>query len=333
MRDTLPAIFSMYASQVQYVQKRGPNQWTSTCPKCGGSPHQDGTLPDRCFWTPVGRNGKASGYCRKCETTFWTDSKREDDANLDPTERRLRAIEEEQQRQKDEQRAQREMLERHERYIRELQAYRDGEIWQRYHDQMGNAGRQYWSRERGLSEFWQDFWQLGYWPNSVWGVPTATIPIFGKGWEPVNMKHRLIGSDRGKYRYEVKGAAAPPLFLCDPAADIAGHVYAIEGELKAAVTYSRLQDAKAVIVGLPGIESNATTIAPLLNADRVTLVVDPGAKRQGIEMARKIGLDKCWLLEPPFKIDDGLLAANATAGEVRRLLRSADRISAFVTGR
>ncbi len=329
MLDSLPSVFARYASQVQFVQKHGPNRWSSTCPKCGGEKHLSGALPDRCIWTPVGKNGKASGYCFQCKTTFWPDS--DDDANLDPTERRLRALEREQARQAAEQQAMADRLARVELYEAERQKYEQGRLWEQYHDQRGEVGKRYWE-QRGLNDFWQDYYQLGYWPNSQWHAATATIPIFGKDYHPVNMKHRLIGVEQGKYRYHIQNGGTP-LFLCNPEADIAGHVYAIEGEIKAAVTYSRLEDANAVIVGLPGVAASEETIAPLKQADRVTLVVDPGAHEQGIELARKIGISKCYMLEPADKIDDGLLAGDIRGNDVKRILSTATRLSAFVTGR
>jgi hypothetical protein len=73
-------------------------------------------------------------------------------------------------------------------------------------------------------------------------------------------------------------------------------------------------------------------LSHLEQADRITLVMDPGAKQQGIQLARRLGIQRCWLLVPPMKIDDGIIASDMEAWQVRRLLASADRLSAFVSG-
>ena len=305
---TLPPEWAVLRGKVNYVQRESAKTYTCSCPFCGGEIHPNGELPDRCT---LFVDTHPTLYCRVCGKVAYPDNfgdgtyRRPSQAELQ--ERRRELIQREEARKRSAERA--------------LVALRNDRMWVRYHEQLNGTGRLYWER-RGLSDFWQDFWQLGWQPRSPWQCATATIPLFAQAWQPLNIKHRLIGVEKGKYRYELAGQLQP-MFLCNPGEPVAGHVYAVEGEIKAMVTFATLDSGEVCMVGLPGTSPALPIIEQLQQAERITLIMDPGAEEQAHDLALRIGAAKCRLLIPPMKIDDGILAAGLSGADVRRILAQA----------
>jgi len=327
MQDQLPPAFQQYASQVQYIQRHGDNKWSSSCPHCGGDIHQEagkvGEWPDRCVWF---LDDKPLGYCFRCTTIFWPDKA---PGYVPPSAEEITAWRT---------RREAELEERKSAADERLEKLRSTEFWQQYHDHMDEQAKQYW-RNRGISNFWQDWWHLGWQEEyrfsshgDVYMRPAATIPLFGADWQFLNLKLRLIDPPDGasKYRYYLSGQPAP-LFLCNPEMPLEGHVYAIEGELKAAVTFAHIDNSDTLVVGMPGSVPPKQVIAQLAQMDRVTLIMDPDAKKQSIDLARAIGLHKTYIIIPPEKIDDAIIRYSVTTPELRRYLRYAPiKASAFI---
>jgi len=211
------------------------------------------------------------------------------------------------------------------------QHLRDDTVWQRYHQALDFQSRAYW-RGRGIPDEWQDRWLLGWHRHySIRGhggefvnTPAATIPLFGHDGQVLNVKLRLLHppADAGKYRYLVAGQPHPP-FLTNHTLPLAGHVVAVEGELKAAVTFITLANEAAVVIGLPGASPAHHIIDQLAEAERVTLVMDPGAEEQAAKLAAMIGRQRTRVLILPHKIDDIIQATKATPAMVRRWLNQA----------
>jgi hypothetical protein len=320
---TLPPDFAQYASQVEYIQQHSPTEWSSTCPSCKGDLHQDRSWPDRCRWFT---SGKPVGWCRKCSSLFWPD-KLEGYSPPSPQELekwRLERVASEESRKRSAVRA-----------IENLQA---SKIWLRYHAMLGKEGRAYW-RARGVPDSLQDFWKLGFidehmitYKDESYLAQSATIPIFGANWEAANIKHRIINAPEGygRYRYEQSGLPKP-FFLTNPDGKLDGQVFAVEGEIKAMVTYATLGDDSVQMVGLPGVTPDAEAMALLDKAERVVLVLDPGAdirtapdKPSPMErMAAIIGNKRCRVIMTPLKIDDGILEIKPTKRELWNLLKQA----------
>jgi len=310
MRESpLPPIFAQYQPLVQYVQKVGHHKWTSTCPVCLGSVHPDGELPNRCVWF---FDDKPLGYCFQCGQTFWPDKAPD---WTPPTAEELAGW-------------QREREQEQEARLRSAQTalanLRSQELWIQYNSMMSERERQWW-RSRGIPDSFQNVWGLG-WAHDR---NAASIPLFGPGYELKNIKYRLTDTSNGKYRYHLSGLPAP-MFLCDPDISLENHVIAIEGEVKAAVSYVTLDDPKACIVGLPGLSASQNIIDTLAQADRITLVLDPGSDvrngngwSQAGRLVSVIGRDKCKLLVTTCKIDDSVLAMQASKWDVQRLLAQA----------
>jgi len=226
---------------------------------------------------------------------------------------------------------------------RALQHLRDSRTWERYHEQMDAKARAYWLG-RGVPEDYQDFWRLGWKPvhhfmihgDTSASSPTATIPLFDKDWQGLNVKHRIIvpPDKNDRYRYELSGQSHP-MFLCDPGADMSEHVIAVEGEVKAMVMFVTLDEGKTRMVGMPGLSPDDAIVKQLSECGRVTLVLDPGSdipveqngKRLAApseRLAERIGRKHCRLLIPTGgKIDDIILAAKMGKGDVKAMLRQA----------
>jgi len=319
MREAaLPPQWACLAGKVLFVQQHSPTEWSSTCPECGGAVHPSGEWPDRCR---LFADEHPTLFCRRCGLVAYPDQY--GDKNYTPPtpqelERfRQERIAAEEARKRSAERA--------------LALLQDQRLWERYYLQAGKTGREYWER-RGIPGCWQDFWQLGYIEQREFyidGAPyytaTATIPLFAQGAEVVNIKHRLIDPPRqgkDKYRYEISGQPAP-MFLCDPDKPVAGHVVAVEGEIKAAVTFARLDDPNVTMVGLPGVTPPPGVVSQLSQAERVTLVTDPGSQAETWRLCKQVGLSKTRVLIPPVKVDDMILASRLSRQDVASLLSQA----------
>jgi hypothetical protein len=324
----LPPIWAHLQGKVRYVQQVSSTEYSASCPQCGGEVHPNGEWPDR---LRIFVDEKPLIWCRRCNLLQFPDSTDGyQPLSIEQMEQwRQERIQAEQARKRSADLA--------------LENLRSKELWMRYHDAMDLHARKWWERQ-GIPEWWQDYWQLGWDRAHVFyvnGTPyetdTATIPLFDHEDHAVNIKHRLQNPPRehDKYRYELANQEpSQPLFYCDTFDKLQGaHVVAVEGEKKAMVTYARLEDNGVCMVGLPGTNPGAHIVDEIKTADRVTLVMDPGAKEQAIALAQQVGIDKCWLLIPPVKIDDGILAADMDKYEVARMLRSAVQLSRYVTGK
>ena len=294
---------------VQYVQRVSDTEYCSECPECGGEVHRNGEWPDR---LRIFTGGNPRIWCRRCNLFKWADQL--DDSQA-PSRQDLEAWRKEQVQREEARKRSAELA---------LANLRDSQRWARYYAQLEGTGREYW-RGRGIPNAWQDYLQLGWQEQSRWGMPTATIPLFNQEWDVLNIKHRLINAEgSGKYRYELHGLS-PPLFRTEPDAMLDGHVVAVEGEIKAAVVKVTLDD-NTCVVGLPGSTPPQSIAEQLGQAERVTLVMDPGEDEHAAKLAWQIGRGKCRLLIPPVKIDDGILAAKMDGKQVKRLLGQATPI-------
>ena len=308
--STLPPVFAQYQSHVQYVQKVGHSKWTSSCPACLGSVHSDGEWPDRCVWF---LDEKPLGACMRCGKIWWPDAA--------PDWKPPTPAELEQWRQKRET----EQAARLRSAERALAHLRDTKLWTQYNSMMSERERQWW-RSRGIPDSFQNVWGLGW----AYDRNAASIPLFDPDYNLLNIKYRLTDTTKGKYRYHLTGQPAP-LFLTDPDIPLTNHVIAIEGELKAATSYIVLDDPKACIVGLPGLNPSQSIIDTLSQAERVTLILDPDSDTPGADgwsragrLVKAIGRRSTSLLVPSAKIDDALLAAKADRWDMRRLVGQAE---------
>ncbi len=311
----LPPVWAYLQGSLHYVQHVSPTEYSAACPECGGTVHPDGTWPDR---LRIFCDAKPLMWCRRCGMMRFPDQ-----AGARPADRE--AIE----------KWRHEMLAREEGRRRSaeqaLHNLRKTEVWRRYHEGLDSWARAYW-RGRGIPDEWQDRWALGWAPHYPLRGPdgrlrdttAATIPLFDTTGSVLNVKLRLIDPppSAGRYRYLIP-AQPHPMFLANPQAGLNGHVIAIEGEIKAAVTYIALAQDDMAVVGLPGSNPGQHVIDTLAAASQVTLVMDPDAAEQATQLAAQTGLSKTRVLVLPEKIDDIIIASKPSPAMVRRWLAQA----------
>jgi len=308
----LPPVFSQY--RPRYLQRVSDTEFSSACLLCGGEVHPDGSWPDRCRWF---LSGKELGWCRRCNHIFWPDQA----DGYQPPSPEEKAVWKRQQEQQEEARKRSAEL--------ALKNLRSEKLWEQYYNNLKDAGRKYW-RNRGLADCFIDFWMLGWrddWKlrrqdGTYQETESATIPLFDHTGEAQNIKHRLITPVKGKYLYQYQGLTHP-LFLCDYEKPIEGEIIAVEGEIKAAVTFQTLDDATITVVGIPGITPSGKIISQLQQADKIILVTDPGSRQQTWNLCKKIGTEKVKVLIPAQKIDDAIIESGMTKRELKGLLRNA----------
>lgn len=306
-RVELPPQLHWLQGKVGEVRKKTKQELCCSCPRCGGK--------DRLciFLDPPVRV-----WCRQCGYFKFADANEPiDQSKVDAWLERQKKREEERKR----------------RAVRALKNLRRLELHRKYHKLLYEHDCNYWQRVRHLPQYLVDYWCLGYDPAHYiaagpdsFKAPTATIPLLApKTGELLNLKHRIIKpehEDYGRYRYEIAGQPSPP-FVCNPDEDLDGHVIAIEGEIKSMVTFATLDDSSLRIVGLPGATPGQHIVDMLSDAERITLVMDPGARKQAWDLAKALGTERVWVLVSPLKIDDGIIEAGMDKHDVRELLRQA----------
>lgn len=316
---SLPVEFAEIASQVQYIQKKSNNEYSSSCPKCGGSIHPDGSWPDRFILLS---NSHATGlpfaFCRKCSFKWWSGKGK--GITLSPEERRAWIAEQEQKAIESRHAAEHQ-------YQYTLHLLQMERHWLAYHENLCEETRKLW-RYRGIPNEWQDRWMLGYcdsftaWKKDgeEWVTPTLTIPILHHQ-EVLNIRHRMLNLfDPGdKYRPERKGLGAPP-FLADPEMGYDCENWLIvEGEIKAAVSYLTLEDKDFQVAGLPGTKTWEQMVDKLANKN-VWINYDPDAELQVQDFAKAVK-GRVFLL--PTKIDDAILAGHLDKKGLKYLMQTA----------
>lgn len=313
----LPPEWRCLEGKVHYVVRHSPKEYSCSCPKCGGEVHADGDFPDRCR---LFVDAHPTLFCRRCGLVSFPDAFG-DSGFEKPTPAELEHW-----------RVQRVQAETDRKHSAEraLANLKDSRVWEQYHRQLNNDGRKYW-RERGIPDSLQNYWKLGWideyllsFKDETYLTPSATIPLFSAGWQPLNIKHRLLypPEGAGKYRYELYGQPQP-LFLSNPDIPLDGLVLVIEGEIKAMVAWLTLANRETRVVGIPGCSPSQDVISQLMQAERIVLVLDPGAEEAARKLALTLGIKRCRVLIPPMKIDDAILAIKPSKQELGRMLNMA----------
>ncbi len=214
---------------------------------------------------------------------------------------------------------------RHEAAIKEL---RTAQLHLHYHETMQEWGRDMWTK-RGLDIGWQNFYTLGACDDFDLGgyhTPTLTIPILNQQRQLLNIKHRLINPQKptDKYRPERKGLGAFPNFYSLPELGNDGsYIVVMEGEIKAMVVWSRLNEIDIQVIGVPGRTQFRTLIEPLKGRRNVVVIPDPGAEKDALEFAKSVGAKS---LSVPDKIDDFILATDASSNSIYAMLKQSRKV-------
>jgi len=323
--EPLPPEFGELAGKVNYIVKVGINEYAGSCPFCGGSPHPDGSFPDRFRMFIKSRaTGKPLGWCRNCGK-HWLPGK---PARLTPEQMeawKAERLQAEERRLEDTRNA--------------IQLLQDEKPWIRYHRQLTpEAVGMY--EARGLGEFWQEFWQLGLCENRIifdkdgqYFSNTLTIPVFAGKDNAVNLRHRILSPRQpsDKYRPEHKGLPAS-LFIADYERKLSGRVLLVEGEFKAMTTFICADDPKLHVVGIPGKSPDLALLEQLKDCEPVYVCLDPDAYDRdpkqpnapsAVERVVKVFQKRCRLLKLPEKIDDMINIGIIGKSTIKALLSGA----------
>lgn len=316
--------FQALAGKVHYVRERvRGKEWSSSCPSCGGEPHQNGELPDRfrMFTKAHSKRGITIGWCRVCGYK-WTNQA---DYKPDPAkveEWRLERLAYETKIKEEAEQAIKLLTEVHK--------------WEEYYSWLTvdkQAGA-YWKGAGITDEYWWNEWKLGFDPmHSFWfdtdngwiehKTPTATIAMKDVTGRIINIKHRLLNPFEGvKYRMEYR-THTEPVFIANLDIKDADFILKCEGEKKAAVTWLTVDSSKVQAYGLPSTPSDE-----MLNAIKGKVVIDildPDVK--DYRRAKEIYKDVDYrVLRLPNKIDDMILNAKLSKHDVRSILKQAKRV-------
>lgn len=154
--------------------------------------------------------------------------------------------------------------------------------WVDYHDRVLEDHRmmQLWL-DRGMQRSEISEWGLGYTDICpMTGTPSLTIPVWHNN-TLVDIRHRLLDGDAGKYRSHKPGLRAS-LFNLDSVGR-SERVLLVEGEIKA-ILLSRVFDS---VVGVPGLNHPMVEL-DLNPLQSVVIMFDPGADSGAERVARDL---------------------------------------------
>lgn len=304
--DILPIQFVELTTRIHYVKRRTANEFSSSCPECGGQPHQDGSMPDRFRMWVVSKHGIPLGWCRHCNYV-WT-----------PARERKPSNEEIEQWRQEQIRIETAKKEAAERALEMLQNER---LWEKFYDQNGQMSLQAF-RNWGISESWIDYLRLGFKPdyyvNSETGgyySPAASIPVWFVGGIIQNIKMRVLQphNDNDRYRNIYKTGEQ---YLFVPMYDIPlqGAGVIVEGEKKAIVLEQNLDDMNTRVVGLQSKKPDPRLFEHMKDLDPVYIWLDPDAFYEDDKsgetavqyVTRLVGKERARIVQSPVKVDDGI---------------------------
>lgn len=309
--------------EVRYLKQVSHDEYSAECPRCGGSVHRGGELPDRFrIFLHSKTTGDLLGWCRQCGYV-WTPK----GTKLDPI-RQQAWVEE------------RKSLEQ-EKLIRikhTIELLNREKIWLKYHDNLTPEIRKYFYK-RHIDDFWIDYWQLGYNPKKIiwtgteeYVTPAITIPVI----EPVSqevltIRNRLLSpaDPADKYRPETSGLPSS-LYYTDYDNPISKKALIVEGEFKAMTTCIELDTPDISVVGIAGKTPNIDIFAPLASCQTVYLLLDPDAyvcsgKEQIPPIRRLINhfQDRARVISLPYKVDDMIIDGSLRKEDLQILISTA----------
>lgn len=304
--DTLPPEFQELSGIVNYVVKRTNNEYSGSCPQCGGNVHKSGEPPDRFRMWVVSNYGKPLAWCRHCSFT-WTPNKGKKPSKEEIETWRNEQIRVEQERKEAAERA--------------LELLNNERIWEKFYLNNNQYSKQLFS-ERGIAESWVNYLQLGLIAdytvktrnNGDWEhyhSPAISIPVWNVGGVVQNVKLRVTNprtsADRYRNWYE-QGQS----YLYVPLYDLplSGTGVLVEGEFKAIAMEQALDNPKLRVVGVQSKSPSQDVLEQLKNLDLIYVWLDPDAfeKKKGespVErMCRMLGKERVRVIQSTSKCDD-----------------------------
>lgn len=303
MRQSVtPSEFLSLAGRISYVRQVSSTEWCSSCPNCGGNPHQNGDFPDRfrMFTNAHGKN-KVMGWCRRC-SYVWLPNKEHAPSPEEFEKWRKEQIEREEQRKREAEQA--------------IALLKSQKIWEHYQTQINAWG---WEviESWGITKEYADFWKLGMIPDyTVWSSgesyhsPAISIPVWNYGWDVKNVKVRVLNpkSSHDRYRSLYKVGADFP-FVAWPELT-SDECIVVEGEKKAMVV-AEFADHKLQVVGVPSKTPSPECLKILEKFGKINLCLDPDASEEDKKgnsplkrMVHLLGKERTAVMELPGKVDD-----------------------------
>lgn len=278
-------------------KKKTATEYSSACPICGGE--------DRFLFWP----GEGNFFCRKCDLRGFVS-----DGNTLTFDREawLRWQAQETERKREEEAKRLSLLDR---------LAQSGRA-KMYHYQM--TDRAYWY-DQGLTDATIDRFELGYSPAcpTCPDCPSYTIPVYYQG-RLYNLRHRLKGRDKDKYRPEMAGLPSC-IFNADALQADDWMTVLVEGEVKAMVLTQHGFNA----AGIPGANNFKEKWLKLFSELQVIYVaLDPGKEGEAEKIALSIkgaGV-QVRLCTFPVKPDDFLVKYKGSRREFMQFLRLGERV-------
>ena len=220
---------------------------------------------------------------------------------------------------------------------------RSAQVWLKYHENLlnNNNARAIW-RGRGIPDFWQEWWKLGYCENYAlwrkddngefekwWESPTISIPIWGHDWEIYNVKHRLLRPPETGDKYIQEKRHVPSYSFIANDEVKKGTLLLLEGEIKAMVTFITIDDIKLQVAGLPTATPSEDCLKIFDDYEPICVCLDPDAyeARKGgspiQKLIDKLGEERVRIIWIPTKIDDAILTGDLDKWKLKSLMRSA----------
>lgn len=318
MEVMLPEVFAGLRGKVNFVVRITDNEYHSSCPRCGGEEHQDGSYPNRFVMWVVSRYGTPFAMCRKCSYK-WSPDK--EDAHWTHKERLAFAI-----KAKEMEIA---YLRRKSEELAALSAkIHEQNLFEEYHQTaIANEKVMEHYRNMGIPEDWVKYLKLGFMfdykvtgRNSTYRDTAFTFPVWSLNRIEnikVRVQHPINKEDR--YRNIYKSGCQ---HLYTPIHDndkLLNKVVVMEGEKKAMVGHISGELPEDVqVVGLQSMTPEKRIISMLKNSDVEVfyLALDPEAyvpAGNGVapvmNIVKEIGEKRCRLMVPPAdtKFDDAIL--------------------------
>jgi hypothetical protein len=335
MTDTLDYILAKYdlvdmATRAGTTMKHNQTDWRGPCPlHHGHDPNsfaiysEDGKQKWKCFSSTCGCGDVIDFYAAWHGVDLKTAiTEMRGDSKPDPLAITKAATERAE-------RAEHQLQETIAQAQKALNDLKEARSWEKYHAMLdtNEEARNLWA-SRGVPQVWQDLWRLGYCDSfhvntSAGSLVTSTLamPIFGKDWELLNIRHRLLNplNPKDKYRPDRPGLPAQP-FMTDPDKGMdADNFLIVEGEIKSMVTYITLDSSKWQVLGVPG-KSWFHKITGQLKGKRVVICFDPDADKEAEQAARDTNGK---LIRLQVKIDDIINAGELDRDGLRNLIKEA----------